>query len=712
MQFNGPGNNSTTSSSGPGNNSNAAAVAAAAAAAYAMEYRHSQQQHQVQQNLSVHSIPSSSSSTGNGNAGGFSRSGNYASNPQLPTKSPMLSHKQFLTPSGSNSASGPQSHQSPMTNGEQMLVDKSSAPKDSSGKHFPSKTYNHIKDMISSRFGGSGGGNASSGGGGQVKGLNNSVVNSVSATNGVSNNNNTSSANSANSYIDLTMGVPSSYPQPSSNPHHNQNGNLSQTTSSYNGPTSNGILTNRAHGQTNGQPYYPHNSQNGMMNGSTTNPPPNSYRSPNMNDRKNVNTSFRKAIQQSTLKSNLAEDSLQLRPIMESSQPQASYTNGRIPQYNGGSSSQQSKYDIHEAAAQERAQRALDQLMEGGGGSGPLQRNGSGPMMPNHSNNNPSVYNRIQQFQSSPNSNYPEGLGTNNVPNNYPPESSHPKGIMRYHPSAEPSSTGMRSSSYTKPGPASSNSNSSSGLAVIESSLSSPGSYSTNSAPHILSGSSNHHHLTPSTSANVNGTTSAAAVTNEQMTHGHSQWAHLHHAQNSIVVNEHQKQQQPPPLPTSQKPDSSQGSVNTIGLPCIPGETRENGDGSSGTMEAPSSANNIQHLESPSALCKSKSDTLKQITTDLQNIALSVAAEHHLHNNNNSSSSECEKGSQRVGSGQSHTTTDSGLGTVLLTKSPLNSNSDLGEQIEGRPNADSISSSKQANSSPTHHVSVIQSLTH
>jgi len=723
MQFNGQGNNPSTS--GPGNNNNPSQQSTA----YAMEYRHAQQQHQVQQNLSVHSIPSpaSSSSTGNnaggninthsssvlngggGGGGGFSRSGNgsncYGSNPQLPTKSPMMNHKQFAA----HQSSTQQLHQhqqhmdkGALLHGDQMLVDKSgvssstpsSNAKDS--KLFPTKTYNHIKDMISSRFGGNTGSSVSSGQKAVAAGLNNSsAVNGASANN----NSNPSSGNlPPNSYIDLTMGVPSSYPQNSAT----NNGNLHHhSTSNGSVPNNNvpsypnGILTNRHHGTSNS--YYPqtaagpsNNNGPGVMNGnsSSSSVPPNSYRSPNMNDRKNVNTSFRKAIQQSTLKSNLTDDSLQLRPIVEQSShhPQSSpYTSRGMPQYSGVPSGG-NKYDAHEAAAQERAQRALDQLMEVNG-VGTLQRNGSGPMKNPVANNSATVHNRIQQFQS----NYPEGHPSNNGQHysdqQQPAQQQHHlKGIIRYQQTAgDSSSRPVVSATYTKPGPASSNSNSSAGLAMIESSLSSPGSYkSTGNNGLVL--------LPPPTTHN------GPSSNEQQLSHQQppQQWSsHLHRSQNSMI-------EQPPPLPSSQKPDSSssgiQGSVNTIGLPCLSGEPRENGDGSSGTMEAPSS---VQNLESSSVLCsKSKSDTLKQITTDLQNIALSVAAEHHLHNNNNnSSSSECEKGSQRVGSGQSHTTNDSGVGTVLLTKSPLNSNSDLGEIhsggiMEGRPNADSISSSK------------------
>jgi hypothetical protein len=361
-----------------------------------------------------------------------------------------------------------------------------------------------------------------------------------------------------------------------------------------------------------------------------------------MNERKNVNTSFRKAIQQSALKSNLTEDSLQLRPIVEQQN------------YNGIQQQHQNHQQFQkEVVVQERAQRALDQLMEATGGA------------PQTNNSNPNVYNRVQQFSSG----YPSSSSNHQIPQG---------SRLQLHLQQQQQPSHLRSSynNIVKPGPASSNSNSSSGLQIAESSLSSPGSY-TGINGRQLAGNDSHLH--------------------------NSQWAfHLHHQQQNN--NNSQQQQLPPPLPTSKKPDphhqqlhsiSPEGSINTIGLPLPSVELRENGDGSSATMETTNAS---------SSCSKVKSDQLKQITTDLQNIALSVAAEQHLHNssnhnNNHSSSSECggEKGPQRVGSGQSHTTTDSGLGTVMLTKSPLNSNSDAGGMMihqDVRPNADSLSSGK------------------
>ncbi|XP_035704530.1 uncharacterized protein DDB_G0283357 isoform X3 [Folsomia candida] len=642
---------------------------------YAIEYRHSQQQHQVQQNLSqlsVHSIPSSS--TGNGGVlhnNVRSGSGSYGSNPQLAAKSPMLSHKQFSTAiTGQQQQQQQLDQRDPGSRGvtfgtavtttastDPMLLDKS---KDS--KLFPSKTYNHIKDMISSRFGGATTGisnpnNHSS----NNKGLNNVVNGGV--------NNNTvvpgSDQNTANSYIDLTMGVPASYP----------NNNVAPTGSGMNGHSSyNGMMMNR---NNNNGPSSAHYPQQVSGNSSANNmPPPNSYRSPNMNDRKNVNTSFRKAIQQSTLKSNLTEDSLQLRPIHEAQQ--LSYNSGNnnngMQQFSSGNNggNQQQKEIV---VVQERAQRALDQLMEGGSSSSGL----------NHSHN-PTVYNRVQQFSSAAGV-YPGENHQHASSGRIQQQQQGGSRVQLLHPQGP--IMGRSSYNGVKPGPGSSNSNSSSGLQMVESSLSSPGSYNGN---RVLSGESR----------------SSEEVHASGLHQHHPQWSHTHHQhQSSSVIHPHNDQ--PPPLPTSKKPGSPEGSMNTIGLP-LPSVQRENGDGSSATMETNAGSSILLEANStanPSSCSKVKSDQLKQITTDLQNIALSVAAEHHLHNsasnnsNNNkhhhsSSSEECEKGGpQRVGSGQSHTTTDSGLGTVMLTKSPLNSNSDPGDHglADGRPNAaDSLSS--------------------
>lgn len=732
-----------------------------------------------------------SSSVQQSHFGSTSQPGMVAQSPMLPTKSPMVTHKPLHPPPGPspssssnqsvpNSVSGgsvPSSNLKSNLNGggdsSSVGLDKA---KDST-KMFPTKTYNHIKDMISSRFGNN---NSSSNSAGlPPKGLNNSNV----VNNNANTSNNATSSQNGNVNGGFTM--------------NGQNGTHSymESTSSMGGMPTYGlnqhghIHSHSIHDTFGGSPpaapYYTSppavSPQNGTgnvngggapnMNGSA-----NSYRSPPMNDRKNVNTSFRKAIHQSTLKSNLTEESLQLRPIMEVSNLNGSanrdvYHRGmqQYSQQQQNGEQGQPRYGLgHEPPSPsliphhvERAQRALDKLCEPGGP--PFTRTGSGPMT--HQNG---IGRMVQQFSGSGNAVDEIGISANR-----PMYSLNTKigAISSASSGASQLTTGggelgaiPRNRFSVTPGPSSSASNSSGGLGAstlattsggggahtVESSLSSP---SSSSYTHSSSGGgsgifnkqslAHQQHQAPTTSL-LNGNSSKSG-------------------NNKSSTN---NDQIPPPLPTSQKPEVSGASGhshhlhfqnsnnstsgngnnsgsnnhhNTLGLPpvlpsVLVGEKRENGDGSSGTMENPSSAN-LHLVESTSsspsskgatcssssgagpsggtsnasssalAVNKSKSEQLKKITADLHNLAISVAAEQHFHhnhhhhlqfasgsgsgsggaapnnnqssNNNNSSSSECEnKGSQRIGSGQSHTTSDSGVGTVMLTKSPLNSISD------------------------------------
>lgn len=732
---------------------------------------------------------------------GNTSAGMVAQSPMLPTKSPMVTHKPLHPPPGQspssssnqsvpNSVSGgngsvPSSNMKSNLNGGDSSSVGLDKAKDST-KMFPTKTYNHIKDMISSRFGNN---NSSSNSAGlPPKGLNNSNV----ANNNASNNT-TSNQNGGNTNGGFTM--------------NGQNGNHSymESNSSMGMPTyglnqHGHIHSHSIHDTFGGNPpaapYYtsppavsPQNGTGNVNGGGAPNMNgnANSYRSPPMNDRKNVNTSFRKAIHQSTLKSNLTEESLQLRPIMEVSnlngnanrdvyhrgmqqysQPQQQNGEQGQPRYGLGHEPPSPSLIPHHV---ERAQRALDKLCEPGGP--PFTRTGSGPMT--HQNG---IGRMVQQFSGSGNAVDEIGSSTNNrgmysMNTKIGAISSASSGASQLTTGGGELGAIPRNRFSVTPGPSSSTSNSSGGLGAntlttsasggggahtVESSLSSPSSSSyTHSSSGGGSGIFNkqslghQQHQAPTTSL-LNGNGNKSGSNNKSSTNN---------------------DQIPPPLPTSQKPEvsgasghshhlhfqnssnnSSSGNNNsnnnsgsnnhhnTLGLPpvlpsVLVGEKRENGDGSSGTMENPSSAN-LHLVESTSsspsskgatcssssgagpsgggtsnasssalAVNKSKSEQLKKITADLHNLAISVAAEQHFHhnhhhhlqfasgsgsgsgsasapnnnqssnNNNNSSSSECEnKGSQRIGSGQSHTTSDSGVGTVMLTKSPLNSISD------------------------------------
>lgn len=688
--------------------------------------------------------------------------------PMLPTKSPMVTHKPLHppgpSPSTPNSNQGVSSVSSSNLkcnlngNGDSTSVGLDKV-KDST-KMFPTKTYNHIKDMISSRFGN---GNSTTGLQQQSKGLNNSnVVNNNAAnssnaiTNNISNNatpnggnfNGLNGQNGGNSYMDAAMGIT---PMPSygvnqhghlhSHSIHDSYGGGSGPPQYFTGPPTISPPNGNGANSGNQQPQP-------VLNGSA-----NSYRSPPMNDRKNVNTSFRKAIHQSTMKSNLTEESLQLRPIMETSNMNTGnnrdvYRSMQYPQQNGEQSQQQQRYGLgHEPPSPsliphhvERAQRALDKLCESGGPG--FTRTGSGPMTQQNG-----ISRMVQQFSGS--------VGNNSQANNAEEHSRPMYSLNGKIGAMSPSSAAAASASQLSAGgelgaiprnrftvtsgPSSSASNSSGGLSTpittaglnamitVESSLSSPSSYMHNNKQTLA-------HQAPTTSL-PNGNSSNHNSNNKSN--------HLTITSNTNNSNGgNSNDQAPPPLPTSQKPEvsgasghsstaglshhhflSSNGSGgnnsshhNTLGLPpvlpsVLAGEKRENGDGtetlhlesSSPSQGAATIMNGVatgasNASSSALALNKSKSEQLKKITADLHNLAISVAAEQHFHNHhhsqfasgsgsassgggnnnqNNSSSSECEnKGSQRIGSGQSHTTSDSGVGTVMLTKSPLHSISD------------------------------------
>ncbi|CAG7733067.1 unnamed protein product [Allacma fusca] len=576
----------------------------------------------------------SASSTPNG----IALSKSYGSNPQLSSKSPLLTQKQFSpVPTTSSSAAVDLNH---------LLESKGG--KDSS-KLFHTKTYNHIKDMISSRFGAaSANNNNSNNSSNNPKAVNNnnsekSNSSNVSLPNGpLNNSSNTGSSsvstnNSMNAVNPHTAASAADGAYQSSNPpnyglqhHHMPVQNMSSSYTTPNGtpgtyyaappPTQS---PNYPLGLVNGGPSHQHH-QHGMMNGAG---PPNSYRSPPMNDRKNVNTSFRKAIQKSTQKSNLADDSVpQMRPIMESNSsglpigsagqnPRDMY---RSSQYNNSEAShqqqQQQQQGVGTGVHIERAQRALDKLCENGpitGQLGQFHRTGSGSIHP-HSHQQQQQQQQQQSYANNrlQNPQYPSG-------------------------------------------------------STVAAEARSPGSNQASSVAQQQNSDNLHSRHKFNTKAGLGSPSSGLA----QMESAHS----VSYSKTSGITNEafqgnDEYNDQPPPLPSSQHPGAvpqQQQDMNTVGLPVLV-EKRENGDGSSGTTE------NTKNLLDPSLR---SSDQLKQITAELQNLAMSVSAEQQ------SSSSECEKGSQRVGSGQSHTTTDSGHGTVLLAKSPLHS-SDPSEPLD------------------------------
>ncbi|ODN00833.1 hypothetical protein Ocin01_05858 [Orchesella cincta] len=649
MQFNGPGG------SGSSGQTPSSAVNGGG---YAMEYRHQQQVQQ--QNLSVQSVHQSqpphhhhSQQNGgmrqpNGPTPTASQlSYNASASPMLPTKSPMVTHKPLLPPPGPSPSSSSNQSVPSVGSGSSNLKsnlnggvsgnsggggggDTSSVGLDKakdSTKMFPTKTYNHIKDMISSRFGNNNSAASASSGGMPPKGLNNSAANTNSSnSNGANTTNgnfNMNGQNGMNSYMDSSpassMGIPSlpSYGHSHGHMHGHMHDSYGSAPTYYASPPAMSPPGNNNGANNSG------NNQQSMMNGA------NSYRSPPMNDRPMTHQNgISRMVQQFSGGNNNEEN-------------RAMYPNG----YNGA----QDKGKIGATSSSSGASQLTT-----GGELGAIPRNRFS----------------VTPGPSSSTSNSSGGMGAGSA--------------------ATAHNTGGMS---------------------VESSLSSPSSSS-------YTHSSKHH--APTTSL-PNGNNTGSSSNNNNNKSGGSN-----------------NNDQPPPLPTSQKPEVSGASGhsssglshhhlhhlhnhNTLGLPpvlpsVLVGEKRENGDGSSGTMETPSSG--TIHLESAQgatgaaasgnassalALNKSKSEQLKKITSDLHNLAISVAAEQHFHNhhlqfasgsgsnNNQSSSSECEnKGSQRIGSGQSHTTSDSGVGTVMLTKSPLNSISDqenkIGEDLLGGEN--------------------------
>ena len=603
-----------------------------------MQQQQQQQQHQQQvqqqQHLSVQSIPGSHTANGSNNANlsaaalragngmsgnpingqphnGISLSKSYGSNPQLSSKSPLLTHKQLSpVPTNSSSATDNNVENKTATNGS------SSVNKDSS-KLFHTKTYNHIKDMLSSRFGGAASGNSAkvlngggSGSGNSVEKSNNSAAQLLNNTSVPSMNSYNTDMNGYHSQNAANFGHQQQVHQQNVPPYAGGGGAGAYFSTSP--PTQSpsytvGLANGTVHHH---HPPHPHGVING--NNGPQPPPPASYRSPPMNDRKNVNTSFRKAIQKSTQKSNLAEDSVpQMRPILENS---GAATSGHAPgrdsyRYNNPLEHQQQTTPAPMGIHAERAQRALEKLCVEAGGSSTsqFQRTGSGPILHPHSHQQQQQQQQQQQFNRLQQQNLSQELH-------------------------------QRHKFNTKAGLASPSSNT--GLTVHENS-------------HSVSYSKGGGH------------------TNEAF-------------QGNDEYNE-----PPPPLPTSQHPGQQQqqqqqqhqqlDSLNTVGLPTILVEKRENGDGSSGSVET-------KNVGEP---------VMSQITSELQNLVMSGEQQ--------SSSSECEKGSQRVGSGQSHTTTDSGHGTVLLAKSPLHSSDPsepldaggIGQRQKFNENiADSISSGK------------------
>ena len=550
---------------------------------------------------------------------------NGSSSQMMSSKSPLMPQKQFSASTSSD-----------------LMLDKSKE----STKLFHTKTYNHIRDMISSRFGtpntpttnnsvlpNNASSNSSKNGSGHNTGissdrnLNNSGSGGSQQTHSSSNNTNNNNSNTNGPYNGMlemngTNGLPNSAYGTHNHHHTNMsqhNTNMHVHPSNGNGPPYYVVPQNPSPSGTNGLPVY-----NGNANG-----PPNSYLSPSMNDRKNVNTSFRKAIQKSTQKSNLAEESLQMRSNMESqaqnqsnhnssrdyhhsSSGSAGGVNGNTVQFPSSSSSPGSGNEPHHHHGQpqsgfhaERAQRALDKLLDPSGSipSSSASFSRPSPTTPEvFTVNSNQAYNRMQQFYPTDDNSgirSPPILRQNSQQGNY-----------------------QEKTSASQPN---------------------PGLMSTNSSSNVRHGFSG---SKPSSKSNGG----LAVLENS-----------------ALSVSYSKSSDEPPPLPTSQKPSHDGLSlIPTLGLPPLLPSVRENGDGSSGTME--SSSKCMSSPETMSEQSLAKAEKLKQMSTDLQNLALSVGAE------NQSSSSEGEvKGSQRVGSGQSHTTTDSGLGTVQLAKSPLHS---------------------------------------
>jgi len=223
--------------------------------------------------------------------------GNLASPSGLASSQPAATGNGIGAYASSN-ASSPHSDSVPLTNKGQSSTNNN--------KLFHTRTYNHIKDMISSRFG-------------------SSLHNGSATTNGVKPPSSIVQLNNMPNMVDVTQQVPIA---------------VSSYTSQYS------------------------NAANG-------NNVPSSYKSPNMSERKNVNTSFRKAIQKSTQKSNLSAEVAGVghRRIASIGEASNEYNNG-ISSGNSNpmvvSTAHVELEQAHEQIFQsgvERAQRALDKLI-------------------------------------------------------------------------------------------------------------------------------------------------------------------------------------------------------------------------------------------------------------------------------------------------------------------------------------------------------------